>query len=668
MSDKIVNHFVLADGSTAKYSADSLVGTIPELVDSGLNLKFSLSFNVASGVNHGSDSDKMMVDISAGSIAYLSLAFPADASTTIVWVGTKPDGTTYNITSGNNKAVTIANDTKYISVYFTAVTQGGLVSMSAEVYGRLDYLNKQFAIGQVVGYINCDWTAKTVNVPIAVMFDIHSQATFTTEATTLDASSMPVFFCLVFNYSTRLFELFTYTQIQTMDGSQYRIVAVLRKDQRWHISPFEITFNGVSQTATDKTLGVEYGVADARAAGLLHSFVVGYLQDPINFDTANATIYVPIGVMYKPGTNEFVVIPAATLEISPQNSAYILCVNWETSAYILLPYADYKSQPSTKYSAIAAFNRMHPESCASPYKITVNGVSPILTIDDNIGPYWVEELDNVIDNVAQLQTYENGVTFGFITDIHWETNWQKSPKVIDYIVNHSRIDMWLNGGDSATGDGGDGTEQKELLYKCIGSFGKGYKFYSLNGNHDTNQIGGGTMLTSADIKNLVMPYDNDVTFGDGNYYWFDYRGTRFVCLDTGTNGLSDSAQTTWAASVISASTLPVIVCMHIVKISHTDENPCPFFNDLITAIGANSDGKVKMIIGGHSHHDFNFIASNGIPVIVLDTDSRFSDDGISRVSGTISEQCLSVVTIDYDAEKINVTRVGSVGSDIIVNY
>lgn len=33
MPDKIVNHFVLADGSTAKYSAEHLAGDVPELVD-----------------------------------------------------------------------------------------------------------------------------------------------------------------------------------------------------------------------------------------------------------------------------------------------------------------------------------------------------------------------------------------------------------------------------------------------------------------------------------------------------------------------------------------------------------------------------------------------------------------------------------------------------------
>lgn len=291
-----------------------------------------------------------------------------------------------------------------------------------------------------------------------------------------------------------------------------------------------------------------------------------------------------------------------------------------------------------------------------------------VNVENEVPSYWTDNLDSVIQKVSDLQTYESGVTFGFITDIHWETNHQVSPKLVDYIAHNSRVDMWLNGGDSASGDSGDGTQQMEWLYECIGKYGNGYKFYSLNGNHDTNGIGGGTVLSSAEIKNLIMPYYNDVTFGSGNYYWFDYRGTRFVCLDTGGVGASDSAQIAWAENVIRQSTIPVIVAMHIVKVAYSDTTPCAFFNDLIAAIGTNTDGKVKMIVCGHTHHDFTMTASNGIPVVALTTDSRFADDGITRVKGTTTEQCLSIVTIDYVNKTINVTRVGTIGDDMSLTY
>lgn len=328
-----------------------------------------------------------------------------------------------------------------------------------------------------------------------------------------------------------------------------------------------------------------------------------------------------------------------------------------------------------RYEATAAFEKVGfymPDS-TNAYEVRLDIIKDStlykLNIDDDAGEvpsYWTANLDSAIQKVADLQTYQSGVTFGFITDIHWETNYQVSPKLVDYISKHSRVDMWLNGGDTASGDAGDGTQQRRWLYDCIGQFGHCYKFYSLNGNHDVNTIGGGTALTTADIRNTVMPYYSDVTFGNGNYYWFDYRGTRFVCLDTGAVGASDGEQNSWAANVIANSPIPVIVAMHIIKVSHSDSSPCPMFRDLIASVGSNSN--LQMIIGGHEHTDYTFTASNGVPVVVLDTDSRFADDGIARVQGTTSEQCLSIVTIDYSAKKINVTRVGTIGQDIALTF
>ena len=79
--------------------------------------------------------------------------------------------------------------------------------------------------------------------------------------------------------------------------------------------------------------------------------------------------------------------------------------------------------------------------------------------ESGIPKMWKDEIDDKLEDVAVLQDYDSGVTFGFITDIHWETNWQRSPDLMEYISKNSIIDMWLNGGDTASGDGGDGTQQ-----------------------------------------------------------------------------------------------------------------------------------------------------------------------------------------------------------------
>lgn len=134
-------------------------------------------------------------------------------------------------------------------------------------------------------------------------------------------------------------------------------------------------------------------------------------------------------------------------------------------------------------------------------------------------------------------------------------------------------------------------------------------------------------------------------------------------------GTTDPTQIQWAVNVIQNSPYPVIIAMHIVYLSGADvqsQTPCSFFTDLISAIGNNSN--VKMIIAGHLHNDLSFIASNGVPVVILDTDSRFADDGITRVKGTTTEQCLSIVIIDYSNKLITITRVGAIKNSFTVSY
>lgn len=282
--------------------------------------------------------------------------------------------------------------------------------------------------------------------------------------------------------------------------------------------------------------------------------------------------------------------------------------------------------------------------------------------------YWLEDIEEAIDDVALLQTYDKGVTFGFITDIHYETNWRQSPRLIEYLATNARLQMWVNGGDTVNGDFSDGTTCMKDLFHAIGKYNGNYRFYSLIGNHDDNHVGNdsGTTLTSEELRNLIMPQYDNITYGDGNYYYFDFCGTRFVCLDTGGYGSTDATQIAWASTVIRNANMPVVICMHIIKVNYTDATPCPFFNDLMTALSSATN--VQLIIGGHTHHDDYFISDIGCPAIMLNTDSKANDDGTSRVAGTTTEQCLSVIVADYDAGVIHVVRVGAVGSSFNVSY
>lgn len=300
--------------------------------------------------------------------------------------------------------------------------------------------------------------------------------------------------------------------------------------------------------------------------------------------------------------------------------------------------------------------------------------SSILYNSGNEGGTAIDALipsaNNAIKKVYNLQNYNNGVSFAFITDMHWETNWQTSPELMDYIADNSRLDLVFNGGDVASGDDGNGTDQKKWLNECTSAFHGKYRYYTVNGNHDNNSIGG-TAISAAQVRSLILPNPADVDYGSGNYYTFKYGNTRFICLDTGTNGYSDSTQVTWAKNVIEAAQEDYIIfIMHMVYAGYGDSNPVPLFQDLMTMIDALAEDdkdKIQAIFAGHLHHDVEETFS-GIPVIMVDTDSRFPDDGISRVQGTDSAQCFDLVVVNYDSKKISCVRIGSIGQDRTINY
>lgn len=290
-------------------------------------------------------------------------------------------------------------------------------------------------------------------------------------------------------------------------------------------------------------------------------------------------------------------------------------------------------------------------------------------VTDALDGYWKENINSVIDKVALRQNYENGACFAFITDIHWETNWKKSPEMMRYLTEHSRIKLVLNGGDNASGGGSDIDAQKKWLYECTGAFSGDYDYYSVNGNHDNNAVGGTELIDATELRNLMLPNPHDVDYGDGNYYWFSNDGTTYICLDTGTNGAADATQIAWAKNIIDSTTDNyIIILLHIVYLSNSEANPCTFFTDLMTAINsATNKSKIQAIFAGHQHSDHNY-TFNGIPVITTDTDSRFSDDGITRAKYTLTEHCFDVVTINYDSKTINCDRVGAIGTDREITY
>ena len=149
------------------------------------------------------------------------------------------------------------------------------------------------------------------------------------------------------------------------------------------------------------------------------------------------------------------------------------------------------------------------------------------------------------------------------------------------------------------------------------------------------------------------------------YYNEDNCNSRYYIFDTGyvvtsTPSTYDYEQIDWFASRLLDSNVDnVIVFLHIAVINTNND-----FSGLVLKLSEMSDayntrgvvtinehtydfsgvttGKVRCIIGGHSHRDFNGTCNN-IPVVLT----------------TMAQNGFDLCAVDYDELKLYMTRIGS---------
>ena len=76
-------------------------------------------------------------------------------------------------------------------------------------------------------------------------------------------------------------------------------------------------------------------------------------------------------------------------------------------------------------------------------------------------------------------------------------------------------------------------------------------------------------------------------------------------------------------------------------------------------------GHVEFCLGGHIHVEGLLFSETGIPVICVPTDSK-SINSQSYKKGTITEQSVSIVIVDYSSQQLNLISIGR-GTDRVIN-
>lgn len=310
--------------------------------------------------------------------------------------------------------------------------------------------------------------------------------------------------------------------------------------------------------------------------------------------------------------------------------------------------------------------------------------------EDGIGTsgipdYWQTALDDGVKaiNAALCTAGSNKSAFLFYSDAHWNYGSQMSPTLLKYLYQHTGMTKTFFGGDIVNDEASD-YDAMEYLWDWRNRLKDLPNHHSVVGNHDDGNATNNLFSAQYVYGYLLAPEETpDMVRGDdGFYYYIDSPAekTRYLCLDTGYEGLSSlsAAQTSFITEALK-STLSgwhIVVIAHIWYIPDYDQynvRPIPLtgLSSSAAALATilddynarNGDfescgAKVEFCIGGHVHRDYIGSTTGGVPIILCETDSYHIRGEFVHAAGTDTEAAVSGIVADYDSKKVSVVRVG----------
>ena len=355
--------------------------------------------------------------------------------------------------------------------------------------------------------------------------------------------------------------------------------------------------------------------------------------------------------------------------------------------------------------------------------LTVNSdgeVEPEDAITDGIHPYYTDVyMAKLYSQIKSQAKVDNGISFAFITDLHFDDNAGQSKYLMKKVLDNAGISHCICGGDfekayisDAYHNLADAENYKtaQKLEDFRNHIGVG-RFFTIRGNHDftvkynngtdANGGTGATQTTKFAYDRIYKPqelYVSDFNAEHGCWYIDDtIQKIRII----GVNSMDDSTLSKiknghYIASRITQEQIEWIIsdalnCDNytIIFVSHIPADPNlsgydssqQVIHELEVAINNKSNmdytwnvtsSKVGTInhdfsettnvvachICGHNHAD-EFHADNNVLTISTTSDAGYADGGWSRTVGTVNEQAFDVFTIDTSTRTINAYRVGA---------
>lgn len=326
--------------------------------------------------------------------------------------------------------------------------------------------------------------------------------------------------------------------------------------------------------------------------------------------------------------------------------------------------------------------------------------------------YFVDNyLSNKLSTINEKNRLRNGVTFNFITDIHYPRNTGISKLLLKMVCDKTSVKNTFFGGDNVYAYLTNNYTDCDTMMHDAGKFIQEYsnflsnKFYQVKGNHDytvatDSAMTTGTTLSNESIYEYVMRQTEETIHGvSGKFYFYvenELQKTRFIVIDmyegeTDTSkvwGLGheiSNEQYSWLCNdAMSKDGYKYIIFTHastdstlggydsvlepVHSIMSAMNNKTTYVNEPlgINVDFTNTTSEVICNIAGHEHRDL-YHTKDGVLTILTTCDAWLSDDGVNREPGTITEHAFDVFSIDYTNRTIKTTRIGA-GSDREFTY
>ena len=301
-----------------------------------------------------------------------------------------------------------------------------------------------------------------------------------------------------------------------------------------------------------------------------------------------------------------------------------------------------------------------------------------------IPSYWQTALEEGAEaiNTALCEAGRNKSAFLFYSDAHWNYGSQMSPKLLKYLYEHTGMTKTFFGGDIVHDEATE-YDTMEYLWEWRNMLKGVPNHHSVVGNHDDGNATNNLFSEQYVYGYLLAAEETpDIVRGDSGLYYYIDNGaekTRYIFLDTAYKGMSSDQKDFLKEALIGTA-----VGWHIVVISHiwhdtiypdadagiTDYGVGDFSTDGTSVLAmldnynsrngdyADCGGWVEFCIGGHTHIDHDSTSSTGIPVILVETDSKHVRSGLGFTAGTTTESSVNGIIADYDNHKIYIVRIG----------